>query len=60
MQDEKKASAWPFLEVDASFTYDQEEIIIEINVTNQGTGPAIIDSTELYIGNKSIPIISYY
>ena len=54
MQEQQKASVWPYIEKDNSFVYFDGKAEMSIAFTNKGVGPARIESMNLFINGQAI------
>ena len=54
MLTQQKASVWPYLETDWSYSYGMEKVEIECTITNKGVGPARVNKMDLYVGDEYI------
>ena len=54
MQEQQKASVWPFLEEEVDYAYSKDLCKIQFHIVNEGVGPALIQNMELYINKTKI------
>ena len=58
MQEQKKASVWPYLEANSQYSYDFKDenwkVRLNYSILNKGVGPAKIVDSELKVGDKIV------
>jgi len=54
MQEQQRASVWPYLECDANFVYDNETVMMTMTLVNKGVGPARIERMNWSLEDQKI------
>lgn len=54
MQEQQRASVWPYLECSTKYTYDNNLVNIQVDIVNKGVGPAKVEQSTWWLQKQKI------